>query len=131
MSAADLPPGSVVATDRNVWIKQASPRFASHPWHGSGISGSCRDSEVDTGLRSHGAVVLRIGTNSIPDIADLEVELAQTRAELAHADEVAQDAGGVDAHAEHAAAVRELAECRATLAAAGIGSRMHVRRWPQ
>lgn len=65
-STSELPPGTVVATKGETWIKEDSDRPAStvsreFPWRASQWSKNCSDMEVDGMLTSGEAEVLRVG----------------------------------------------------------------------
>jgi hypothetical protein len=68
--ATDLPPGSVVATDHQVWIKEGdevetlylAEGGVNRPWGGD-WGASCTNEEIDNMITGAGARILRIGTN--------------------------------------------------------------------
>lgn len=68
MKPEDLPPGSVVASRDEAWIKEDEDRvelifcmegWIDRPW--TGAFSQMTDSEMDELLESNGAVVLRVG----------------------------------------------------------------------
>jgi hypothetical protein len=58
IKAADLPEGSIVSVDVEVWIRNDKVR--GFPWR-STDGGDCSDESVQRELRGGGAVVLRHG----------------------------------------------------------------------
>ncbi len=59
--AADLPEGSIVATDVNAWIRHPGPPSAFTAWLRTGDAGPVTNSRIDAALSSDRATVLRHG----------------------------------------------------------------------